>query len=81
MYEKVVNYLVNVLMGSLWSSIMYSKGYMYYMAKSLVKNSVLLPVEIIMIIIVFNLMIPFLEKRKLITPQRIRPVPLRSAKD
>ena len=79
--KTLVNYLVNVLMGSLWSSIMFGKAYMFYMAKSLVKNSILLPAEIIMIIIVFNLMIPFLEKQKLIIPQKTRPVPLRAAKD
>lgn len=79
--KATVNYFVNVLMGSLWSSIMFGKAYLYYMTKSLVKNTLMLPIEIIMIIIVFNLMIPFLEKRKLIIPQKKRPVPFRSAKD
>ena len=79
--KATVNYLINVLMGSLWSAMMYGKAYLYYMTKSLVKNSVLLPVEIIMIIIVFNLMIPFMEKRKLVLPQNTHPIPLRITKN
>jgi hypothetical protein len=76
-----VNYFVNVLMGSLWSAMMYGKGYIYYFSKSIVKNTLLLPIEIILMIIVFNLMIPQMESRKLIIPQKQRPVPLRAKKD
>ena len=31
-----VNYLVNVGLGCLWSQILYGKGYLYYMIKSLI---------------------------------------------
>jgi len=61
-----VNYLVNVLMGSLWSSILYSKGFYYYMMKSLVKNSILLPFEILAMLALFKVLEPFLLRRKLI---------------
>lgn len=40
-----VNLLVNVGLGALWSAMLYSKGYYYYLAKSLAKNIALLPVE------------------------------------
>ena len=43
----LVNYLVNVALGSLWSQMIYGKGYLYYMTTSLIKNSVLLPLEVI----------------------------------
>ena len=36
-----VNYLVNVLMGALWSSMLYSKGYIYYLTTSLLKNTIM----------------------------------------
>ena len=53
-----VNYLVNVLMGSLWSQMLYGKGYLYYMAKSLIKNTLLLPFEVILLAALFSLLLP-----------------------
>ena len=61
-----VNYLVNLLMGSLWSSMMFSKGFYYYFTKSIIKNTVLLPVEIAAMYAVFKIIMPTLEKRHLI---------------
>lgn len=60
------NYLVNVCMGSLWSSILYDKAFIYYASVSIVKNTILLPFEITILVVVFNLLIPSLVKRKLI---------------
>jgi ECF transporter S component (folate family) len=59
------NYLVNVLMGSLWSSMLYSKAYVVYAATSLVKNTVLLPFEIAALVVLFNLLSPLLVRHKL----------------
>ena len=53
-----VNYLVNVLLGCLWSKILYGQGYLYYLVKSLVKNTLLLPFEVICLCVLFSVLIP-----------------------
>lgn len=40
-----VNMFINVLLGSLWSYMLYSKGYLYYLGNSVVKNLILFPIE------------------------------------
>ncbi len=42
----VINYGINVLLGSVWKAMLYGKGYYYYLTTGLVKNTVLLPVEV-----------------------------------
>lgn len=53
-----VNYLVNVGLGCLWSQILYGKGYLYYMVKSLIKNSMLLPLEVMTMAALFSVLVP-----------------------
>lgn len=60
------NYFINVFVGSLWSAILYSKGYIYYFTKSLIKNTILLPIEIVILYTVFRFIYPVLEKRNLV---------------
>lgn len=60
--KLLVNYLVNVAMGSLWSQILFGKGYLYYLVKSLIKNSLLLPVEVIIMAAVFAAVIPIFSR-------------------
>ncbi|MBR2594764.1 MAG: folate family ECF transporter S component [Solobacterium sp.] len=64
-----VNYLINVLLGSLWSSMLYSKGYIYYAGKSVIKNTVMLPIEITLLFLIFKMVLPFLQRRQLVVPQ------------
>lgn len=54
----LVNYGVNVTLGSLWSQILYGKGYLYYLLKSLVKNTILLPFEVVLMAALFALVLP-----------------------
>lgn len=60
------NYLVNVLMGSLWSAVLYDKAFVVYAATSLIKNTILLPFEIALLVLVFNLLAPLLVRKHLI---------------
>ncbi len=60
--KLVNNYLINVLLGSFWSSVLYSKGYYYYLIKSLVKNTILLPVEILMLVVLFTALVPIITR-------------------
>ena len=64
-----VNYLINVLLGSLWSSMLYSKGYIYYAGKSVIKNTIMLPIEITLLFLIFKMVLPFLQRRQLVVPQ------------
>ncbi len=61
--KTLVNYLINVCLGCLWSYILYGKTYLYYFSTSLIKNTLLLPIEVIAMILVFSMLRPFLNKR------------------
>lgn len=56
--KLLVNYIVNVALGSLWSKILYGQGYLYYLVKSLVKNTLLLPFEVVALAALMGLLIP-----------------------
>ena len=49
-----VNVCVNILLNCLWSQMLFKKGYFYYLSASIVKNLVLLPIEIIIMSIVLT---------------------------
>lgn len=60
------NYLVNVLLGSLWSSMLYGKAYLVYATTSLIKNTILLPLEVILLMVVIKFIYPFLKRKNLV---------------
>lgn len=64
-----VNIFVNMGLNCLWSAILYGKGYYYYLAKSIVKNLTLLPLEVFLLIVFLQVMIPIMEKSKIIPQQ------------
>lgn len=49
-----VNVCVNILLNCLWTHILFKKGYFYYLSVSIVKNLVLLPIEVIIMSIVIT---------------------------
>ena len=51
----IINYGSNVLLGSVWKSMLYGKGYYYYFNTGLVKNTTLLPVEVVLTLLVLGL--------------------------
>lgn len=67
--KTTVNVLVNILLGSLWNSIVVGKAFYYYLAKSLVKNIVLLPLEALLLLIFLRLLQPILIRENLIPKQ------------
>ena len=64
--KLTINVLVNMLLGSLWNSMMMGKAFYYYLAKSVVKNLVLLPLETALMVLIFRLMNPLLIHLRLI---------------
>ena len=66
-FSKICNnYLVNVLLGSLWSSMLYGKAYLVYATTSLIKNTLLLPIEIILLMIAIKFIYPILKNKNLV---------------
>lgn len=59
---KVITNIQNVLLGSLWSAMLYSKGYIYYLTTSAVKNALYLPLQILMLGFLFQALLPVLHK-------------------
>lgn len=79
LFAKILSsYVVNVLIGSYWTYLMVgSKGYWAYAAVSFYKNTILFPIQIILIIIIINFLLPFFSKKKYITPAQQRPIPFK----
>ena len=65
-----INLFINVGLGSLWSAVLYSKGFLYYAATSIVKNSILLIPEVILLTLLFALLVPIFSRMNVIPPQK-----------
>ncbi len=63
---KLSTNVLNVLLGSLWSAMLYGKGYLYYMVKSFWKNLVMLPVQTAMLFFLLLALIPILRRMRLL---------------
>lgn len=50
----LINYGSNVLLGSVWKAMLYGKGYLYYVSTGLVKNTVMLPIEVFLMWVVLR---------------------------
>ncbi|MGN0974743.1 MAG: folate family ECF transporter S component [Gemmiger sp.] len=50
----LINYGSNVLLGSVWKAMLYGKGYYYYFTTGLAKNTVMLPIEVVLMVVVLR---------------------------
>lgn len=66
---KLCTNVVNVFLGSVWTTILYSKGYYYYMTTSAWKNAVMLPVQTIMLVALFSAVLPVLSHLDMLPKQ------------
>ncbi|MGN1004147.1 MAG: folate family ECF transporter S component [Oscillospiraceae bacterium] len=66
---KLLTNLQNVLLGALWSSVLYGKGYLYYMTTSAVKNLITLPIYTLFLVVVFQALLPVMQKIGIIPNQ------------
>lgn len=62
----VINYGSNVLLGSVWKAMLYGKGYYYYFTTGLVKNTTMLPIEVLLMVLMFQLALPSLARSGLL---------------
>lgn len=64
---KLCTNALNVVLGSLWSAILYGKGYLYYMTVSFGKNLVMLPVQTLMLFLLLSALAPFFRAAGLVS--------------
>lgn len=62
----IINYGINVLLGSVWKAMLYGKGYLYYATSGLVKNTIMLPIEVFFMWVVLNAAVRYGLDRKYI---------------
>ncbi len=70
-----VNLLVNVVLNGLWDSILAGKGFWALTVIRLPKNLIALPVEVLLMVLFFNLMLPITERLNWAPAQPKRPIP------
>ena len=68
--KLIINIFVNVGLGCLWSSIMSGKAYLFYLVESIIKNILLYPIEVILLILLIRLLLPVMTKLDLIPHQK-----------
>lgn len=62
----LINYGSNVLLGSVWKAMLYGKGYLYYATSGLVKNTIMLPIEVFVMWVVLGAAVRYDLDRKYI---------------
>lgn len=72
---KLLTNLLNVFLGAYWSSILYSKGYLYYMTSSAIKNAILLIPQVIMLVVLFQAVVPVMQRMGIIPRQVEKRIP------
>lgn len=71
-----VNLFANVLLNSIWSSILVGKAYVYFLGKSIVKNAIMLPIEVVLLALLFRALYPLLLKYGVAVRQKNRLIDL-----
>ena len=59
---KLITNVQNVFLGSLWSAMLYSKGYIYYMSTSAWKNAIYLIPQILLLVLVLQAVLPIMHR-------------------
>ncbi len=65
-WAKLVTNIQNVLLGTLWSSILYGKAFWVLAGSNAIKNVIMLPVQTVMLVLLFSAVMPVLRKMKLV---------------
>ena len=53
-HRLLINYGSNVLLGSVWKAMLYGKGYLYYLSTGMVKNTIMIPIEVALMWLALN---------------------------
>ena len=68
-FAKLVTNIQNVLLGALWSSILYGKAYLALASGSAVKNLIMLPFQTLILVVLFSAALPVLRQLGLVPKQ------------
>ena len=66
---KLVTNIQNVLLGALWSAILYGKAYFVMASGSALKNLIMLPFQTVLLVLLFSLLLPLLSRMGLVPRQ------------
>lgn len=69
---KLITNVQNVLLGALWSAILYKKAYLIMAGGSALKNLIMLPVQTIILVLLFSALLPMLSQAGLVASQNDR---------
>ena len=69
-FAKLVTNVQNVLLGALWSSILYGKAYLVLASQSAIKNLIMLPVQTVLLVVLFTALLPALGQMGLVPRQK-----------
>jgi len=72
---KLVTNIQNVVLGALWSSILYGKAYLVLASGSAIKNAIMLPIQTVILVVLFSALMPTLRKMKLVPAQNAGRIP------
>ena len=78
--KLVINLGVNVMLGALWSAFLYSKGYYYYLMRSLTKNLILWPIESVILFFFLRVILPQTNRMGLTVQSTVTWLPKRAPK-
>lgn len=67
---KLLTNVQNVLLGALWSSILYGKAYLVMASGSAIKNLVMLPFQTVILVVLFTAIMPALGRMGLVAKQK-----------
>lgn len=70
-----VNVFINIGLGAFWNSLLLSKGYLYFLVKSIAKNLIMLPIETVLLVLFLQAMIPIATRAGLIPAQPTKRIP------
>ncbi len=66
---KLITNVQNVFLGSLWSYMLGGQAYLYYMTTSAVKNALYYPIQVLLLFVLFQAVLPILTQMKVIPDQ------------
>lgn len=65
--KAIATFPISVGLGCLWSQMLYGKGYLYYLVKSLIKNTLYFPIQVLLLVIVFQALLPAMKRMHLVS--------------
>ncbi len=74
--KLTVDFGIHVGLGALWSKILFHKAYYYFFLKSLVKNIVMLPIEVVLFLVLLQIFLPVLAHQGITSKPKSKFIPL-----